>query len=221
VSPTTLRRLAGGTLVAQFGLCLAGGLLHPVVDGRAHSPDALLAPLAPASWTLLLTGTVLLVMAMPAAVSYLAPHVGRVGTVAALVHLAALLVVVVPHLAVESMVAPVLAADPRAVALVDPADGIVDSPLFLAVQTVGGLVMMLSLAVLGVTVVRSSLPTWIGIAMIAALVLIVTPLPVAPLLTGLQVEVPRGLAMAGVGLLLLRSARRSPAAPAHRQVVAA
>ncbi|WP_299050539.1 hypothetical protein [uncultured Nocardioides sp.] len=205
MSPRTLQRAGGVTLVVQFALCLAGGLLHPVVDGRAHSAAALTAAGGPVALSLLLTGTVLLVVAFPVAVVHLAPHVGRVGTIAAIGHLVALVVVVVPHLAVELMVAPVIARDPAAAHLIDPADSIVDAPVFLATQAIGGLVMMGCLAVLGITVVRSSLPSWIGWTMVAALVVLLVPVPVLPFLAGLQIEVPRGLALAAVGVLVVRA----------------
>lgn len=205
MSPRTLLRAGGVTLVVQFVLCLAGGLLHPVVEGRAHSAEALTAAGGPVALTLLLLGTVLLVVAFPVAIVHLAPHVGRVGTVAAIGHLVALVVVVVPHLAIELMVAPVIARDPGAAHLIDPADTIVDAPVFLATQALGGLVMMGCLAVLGVTVVRSGLPSWIGWTMVAGLVVLFVPVPVLPFLAGLQIEVPRGVALAAVGVLVVRA----------------
>ncbi|MCH1868999.1 hypothetical protein [Nocardioides sp. CFH 31398] len=220
MSPRTLTRASGAALVVQFLLCLAGGVLHPVVEGRAHSAEALTAAGGPVALTLLLSGTVLLVVAFPAAIAHLAPHVGRVGTVAAIGHLVALVVVVVPHLAVELMVAPVLARDAGAVHLIDPTDSIVDAPVFLASQALGGLVMMGCLAVLGVTVVRSALPSWIGWSMVAALVVLFVPLPALPVLMGLQIEVPRGLALAGVGVLVLRALGPAPDGRERTDVVA-
>lgn len=217
MSPRQLLRGSAVLLVVQFLLCLAGGLLHPVVDGRAHSVEALTAPLAPLALSLILAGTVVGVVALPGAIAWLAPHVGRVGTGAAVTYWLGLLVVVLPHLSTELFVAPVLARDPAGQAFVHDGDMIFDGAVFIATQTIGGLVMMLALAVLGVCVVRSALPSWIGWVMVLALVLIATPIPLAPGLTGAIVEVPRGLATAAIGVLVLRDLRRGETT-APRQV---
>lgn len=47
VTPALLYRLGAVSVVAAFPLNLAGGLLHPVVDGAAHSVPALSAPINP------------------------------------------------------------------------------------------------------------------------------------------------------------------------------
>jgi hypothetical protein len=46
------------------------------------------------------------------------------------------------------------------------------------------------------------MPRWTGALMAAAPIFLLLPVPEAPVLTGLLVELPRGLAVAGIGYTL-------------------
>ena len=69
---------------------------------------------------------------------------------------------------------------------------------------------MLGLLLLGIAVVRSgSLPRWAGVLMAIAPVLLLIPLPELPLVTGLIIELPRGLAVAAMGYALITGERKT------------
>lgn len=209
-----LLALGGHALIASFVLSLAGGLAHPVVDGNAHNVASLTAPGSPWGQILIYAGALLLMFGLPAAYAWLAPRVGALGFVGFSLYFLGNAVSAQGHLVVEAFVAPEIAR--RAPELV-PADGsIVDAPLFALVQVVGGLVFVAGLLVIGVALLRSgAAPRWIGSAFVIAAVLAVTPLPEAPILSGLQIELARGLAVAGLGVLMLRRARRAVPVPQH------
>jgi hypothetical protein len=62
---------------------------------------------------------------------------------------------------------------------------------------------MLGLVVLGIAVLRSQvMPRRTGLFMAAAPIFLLLPVPEAPVLTGLLIELPRGLAVAGMGYTL-------------------
>ncbi|GAA2542574.1 hypothetical protein [Pseudonocardia hydrocarbonoxydans] len=201
-----LLSLGGHALIASFVVSLAGGLAHPVVDGDAHSVASLTAAASPYAQILIYVGALLLMFGLPAAYAWLAPHVGRLGFAGFSLYFLGNAVSAQGHLVVEAFVAPEIAR--RAPELVPDDGSILDAPLFATVQVVGGLVLVAGLVVLGVALLRTPVvPRWIGIASIVAGVLAVTPLPEAPVLSGLQIELARGLAVAGLGVLMIRRAR--------------
>ena len=62
---------------------------------------------------------------------------------------------------------------------------------------------MLGLVMLGIAVLRSRvMPRWTGALMAVAPVFLLLPVPEAPVVTGLLIELPRGLAVAGMGYTL-------------------
>lgn len=208
-----LLALGGYALIASFVLSLAGGLAHPVVDGNAHSVASLTAPGSPWGQILIYAGALLLMFGLPAAYAWLAPHVGKLGFAGFSLYFLGNAVSAQGHLVVEAFVAPEIAR--RAPELVPDDGSIVDAPLFALVQVVGGLVLVAGLLLLGVALLRSgAVPRWIGVAAVVGGVLAVTPLPEAPILSGLQIELARGLAVAGLGLLMVRRAREDAPAPA-------
>jgi hypothetical protein len=72
-------------------------------------------------------------------------------------------------------------------------------------------VYMLGLVVLGIAVFRSRvMPRCTGALMAASPIFLLLPMPEAPVLTGLLIELPRGLAVAGMGYaLFVRGSERS------------
>ncbi|MFD1813783.1 hypothetical protein [Rhodococcus gannanensis] len=206
ITPAFLYRLSAGAVVAAFVLNLTGGLLHPVVDGNSHSVDSLTAWSSPWAQLILLVGTVVQLAALPGIYAWIAPRVGVGGLVAFVTLYASLMLTALPHLAVEAFVSYELASDPGTAHLV-PADGsLFPSTTFTAIQTMFGLAYMLSLIVLGVVLARSSaVPRWIGIVMAIGGLICVVPWPEAPGVTGLVIELPRGLAFAAIGVLILRA----------------
>lgn len=110
------------------------------------------------------------------------------------------------HLVVEGLVAPAIA---RAAPELVPDDGsILAAPGFALLQMVGGLVLLAGLALTGVALMRTAgVPRWIGAAALAGAVLLFVPLPEAPVLSGLHVELLRGIAVAGLGVVMIREVR--------------
>ena len=105
--------------------------------------------------------------------------------------------------AYEAFVVPVLAADAATSALVALGGAIPSSAPFAVLQGVGGLVYMLGLVLLGIAVFRSGvIPRWTGALMAASPIFLLVPVPEAPVLTGLLIELPRGLAVAAMGYAL-------------------
>ncbi|MET0187839.1 MAG: hypothetical protein ABW212_02500, partial [Pseudonocardia sediminis] len=207
--------LGGYALIASFLLSLAGGMLHPVVDGRSHSVAALTAPGTPWGQLLIYAGALALMFGLPAAYSWLGPRVGVLGFAGFSLYFLGNALSAQAHLVVEAMVAPEIAR--RAPELVPDDGSIVASPLFGTVQLTGGLVLMAGLLVMGIALVRQSVvPRWIGATAIAGAVLLATPLPEVAVLTGVQVELLRGITVAALGVYMIRAVRagRVGAAPA-------
>src|SRR3712207_9058253 len=62
------------------------------------------------------------------------------------------------------------------------------------------------LLLLGIALLRSgAVPRWIGGLGVLGAVLAFVPLPVLPVLSALQIELPRGLMVAALGVLAVRS----------------
>ncbi|WP_244165076.1 hypothetical protein [Rhodococcoides fascians] len=66
ITPSLLYRLSGIAVVVAFVFNLIGGTLHPVVGGWAHSVEALSEPFNPYAQYLLLIGTLLQFLGLPA-----------------------------------------------------------------------------------------------------------------------------------------------------------
>ena len=208
-------KLSGAALIGSFVLSVAGGALHPIVDGESHSVAALTAPASPYAQLLIYAGAVLLTAGLPAMFVFLAPHVGRIGITGILLYFFGNLLSVQGHLVVEAFVAPEIARDPATRHLISSNGEIIASDAFIAFQIAGGVVFIASLVLLGIGLFRSGVvPKAVGAFLIAGAALMFVPLPEIPVLTGLHIELPRGLAVAAVGLAMIRAARS--AAPAAR-----
>lgn len=206
---TTLFRGSALCLVASFVLSLAGGVLHPIVDGRSHSVDSLLAPFSPEAQMLIYAGAVLLMLGLPGVYAWFRRDLGRLGFVGVLLYFVGNALSAQSHLVVEGFVAPAVAADPGARHLVPDDGSIIASAPFVALQVVGGLVLVGGMLVTGAALVRSrTLPTWLGVLLLLGAVATFVPFPEVPVLTGLLIEVPRGVTVAVLGILVLRGLRR-------------
>jgi hypothetical protein len=82
---------------------------------------------------------------------------------------------------------------------------------------VGGPVLLLGQILLGVAVIRSrSLPRWPGALLIVGGMLAPVPLPEIAALAGVLFELPRGLAVAALGWIMLTETQ--PAVPERTDV---
>jgi len=208
VDPARRRLVVGGgvMLLASAVLSLAGGVAHPVVDGNAHSVASLLAPGSPWAQLSIYAGALALMMGLPAAWGWFAPRAGVLGTLGFGLYFLGNALSAQGHLVVEGLVAPAIAqAAPELV----PDDGsILAAPGFALLQMVGGLVFLAGLALTGVALLRTAgVPRWIGAAALAGSLLLFVPLPEAPVLSGLHVELLRGIAVAGLGVVMIREVR--------------
>lgn len=215
---TRLLSLGGAALVGSAVLSLAGGLAHPVVDGRAHSVDALLAPGSPWGQLSIYAGALLLMFGLPAAYAWLAPRVGVLGFLGFSGYFLGNAVSAQAHLVVEALVAPEIAR--RAPELIPDDEAIVAAEPFALIQVVGGLVLVIGLIVLGIALVRQpGALRWAGVFAILGGLATFVPLPQAPIVTGLQIELFRGLAVAVLGVALMRAATRTTAPSDDRAAV--
>ena len=203
MSTTTLTRLSGLALMAAFALALAGGILHPVIGGDSHAAPSLAQPLFPTAHLLVFLGEICLLFGLPGLYATIAPKTGLLGLLGFLLYFFANATLASFVTAYEAFVVPVLAADPATSALVAPGGTIPSSAPFAVLQGVGGLVYMLGLVLLGIAVFRSGvMPRWTGALMAASPIFLLVPVPEAPVLTGLLIELPRGLAVAAMGYTL-------------------
>jgi hypothetical protein len=205
ITPALLYRLSAWAIIVAFVLNLTGGLLHPVVDGNSHSADSLTAWTSPWAQLILLVGTVVQLVGLPGVYAWIAQRAGFAGLIAFVTLYASLMLTALSHLTVEAFVSYELASDP-ALAHLLPGDGsLFPSTIFVTIQTVFGLAYMLSLIALGVVLMRTrAVPRWIGAIMAIGGVICVIPWPEAPGVTGLVIELPRGLAFAAIGAAILR-----------------
>lgn len=209
ITPDLLYRLSARAVIVAFALNLIGGLLHPVVGGNSHSAESLTSGASPWAQIVLLVGTIVQLIALPGIYAWIAPRTGVAGLVGFVVMYFALMLVSLTHLTIETFASYELAADPATAHLV-PADGsLFPSETFVVLQTVSGLTFVLSLIVIGVVLLRTrAVPRWIGAVMTLGGVVAVVPWPEIPGFTGLVIELPRGLAFAAIGLLILRAQGR-------------
>jgi hypothetical protein len=206
MSTSTLYRLSAWCLIGSFVLSLAGGLAHPVVDGESHSVEVFLAARSPWAQYLIYAGAVLLMLGLPGGYLWVRERVGVLGLVGFVGYMLGNALSAMAHLVVEAFVGPALAADPDAAHLVNAT--IVDTTSFVTLQAVGGVVFVLSLVVIVVALTRAGvLPVWTGVLLALGVLAVMVPFPERPVLTGLLVEVPRGVLVATLGALVLRGLR--------------
>lgn len=208
---SSLYRLSGLCLIASFVLSLAGGVLHPIVDGDSHSVEALLASRSPGAQLLIYAGAVCLMLGLPGGYAWFRERLGTLGFIGFVGYMIGNALSAMSHLVVEAFVAPVVAADPDARHLIDADGGIIDSSSFITLQVVAGLTFMLSMLVIGIAIIRAQgIPTWIGAVMVVGALALTVPLPEVEGLTGVLIELPRGLMVASLGVIMLRELSRRP-----------
>lgn len=216
ITSSLLTRLSAIGVVVAFGFNLTGGLLHPVVDGNAHSVESLTSAAGPWSAALLLTGTVLQLISLPGVYAWFAARAGVLGLVSFVTLYLSSMLVSITHLSVEAFATYALASNPDTAYLV-PADGSLFTGAFPTMQMISGLVFMLSMVVFGAVLVRTrAVPVWIGAVTTVGGLILLVPWPELPGISGLIVELPRGLAFAAVGVLILRAGRTSDVSPTRR-----
>lgn len=215
MSRTTLDRLSGLALILAFALSLAGGLLHPIVEHQSHSVVSMGLPAFPVAHLLIFLGGALLLAGLPAAYARIADRAGALGLVGFALYFLVNATFIQFFMGYEAFVAPALAADHATHHLADMGGAITGSPAFAALQGVGGPIFMLGLLLLGIAVARSGvMPRWAGVLMAVSPVLLLLPIPELPLVTGLIIELPRGLAVAAMGYTLIAGARAAAPLPA-------
>jgi hypothetical protein len=211
MSITTLTRLSGLALIAAFALTLTGGILHPVIGGDSHAAPSLAQPLFSMAHLLIFLGEICLLMGLPGLYARIAPRTGLLGLFGFVLYFFANATLASFVSAYEAFIVPVLAIDPATSALVAPGGAIPSSAPFAVLQEIGGLVYMLGLVVLGIAVFRSRvMPRWTGVLMAASPIFLLLPIPEAPILSGLLIELPRGLAVAGIGYTLFARGDEEP-----------
>lgn len=204
-SRETVLRLCGAALAIGGVLCIAGGTLHPIVDGKGHSVEALTSPGTPIAQSLLALGTVGLILGLPGMYAWMRPRLGTAGFVGIVLYLVGNVTTAAGHLAIELFVAHPLAEDPATAQLIADNDNMVDTTAFLVFNQGGGMVMLLGMALLGVSMLRNhTVPRWIAVLTLIGMVAFFLPMPAVQHLTGFVWESPRGIAVAAIGLLMLR-----------------
>ncbi|WP_054814710.1 hypothetical protein [Nocardia arizonensis] len=205
LSRETVLRLCGGALTVGGALCIAGGTLHPIVAGKGHSVEALTSPGTPAAQILLGIGTVLLVLGLPGMYAWLRRRLGMVGFLGLLCYLIGNIVTATGHLTVELFVAHPFAEDPATAHLIADNDNMIDSTAFMLFNTLGGLVMLAGMGLLGASLLRHrSVPRWIAVLTLVGMVGFFLPIPATEGLSGFIYEAPRGIAVAAIGVLMMR-----------------
>lgn len=199
----TLRRLSGLTLILAGPLCILGGVLHPVVDGHAHDVHALTTDHAVGSLALL-AGEVLLLLGLPAVYGWLAPRLGVTGLVGFVLYVLGNMLNAVPHLVIMGFAGDHLAENhPDALS---ENDVILAAPAFEAEQIVTGIMFLVGLLLFGIALTRAAgLPRWIGAVAIVGAILPFVPLPVVEVVTGIQIETARAVAVMALGYLAWKS----------------
>jgi hypothetical protein len=200
----TLRRLSGAAAVASGPLCILGGMLHPVEEGKAHNVAALASQHAVGSAALLL-GTVLLLVGLPGVYGWLAPRLGTLGLVGFLLYFVGNILNAIPHLVIMAFAGSELAHHPE---MISENEVILAAPGFETEQVISGIGFILGLVLLGIALLRGQgVPRWLGWTTVTGAALLFVPLPLMPVVSGLQIELPRGLVIIGLGLLAIRSTR--------------
>ncbi|MBF6355204.1 hypothetical protein IU449_11735 [Nocardia higoensis] len=204
-SRETVLRMCGAALAIGGPLCIAGGTIHPIVDGKGHSVEALTSPGTPLAQSLLGIGTVLLVLGLPGLYAWMRPRLGTVGFIGLLCYLVGNITTAAGHLTVELFVAQRLASDPATAHLIADNDNMIDSTAFLIFNQGGGLVMLTGMGLLGASMLRNdTVPRWIAVLTLIGMVAFFLPMPAVQHLTGFVWEAPRGIAVAALGILMLR-----------------
>ncbi len=189
-------------------LSLAGGLLHPIVGHESHSATSISHPGFPVAHLMVFLGGAFLLIGLPGLYARIAPGAGLLGLLGFALYFLANATIVQGFAAYEAFVAPVLASDQATSGVLEPDGALASSAPFVLLQGLGGVALMLGMLLLGISIVRSRIfPAWTGALLAAAPVLLLMPVPETPVLTGLLIEAPRGLAVAAIGFALLNRRR--------------
>lgn len=200
-----LRRLGGAALTIGGLACIVGGTLHPIVDGDAHSVAALHGAGAPWAQILLAVGTTLLLLGLPVMYAWLAPRIGIVGLVGLVAYMVGNLVTAAGHLTVELFVAYPFAHNPSTAGLIADDDTMLGTTEFAMLNTIGGLVMLGGMGLLGASLIRHRcVPLWIGVLTVIGMVGFMVPIPAVEGISGFIYEAPRGIAVIAIGVLMIR-----------------
>lgn len=220
MTTSTLYRLSAYALVLSFVFSLLGGVLHPVIDGQSHSAEVFLAPWSPWAQYSIYVGALFLMLGLPGGYLYFREEVGRLGFVGFAMYMLGNALSAMSHLVVEAFVGPTMAADPQGRHLISDNGEIFDGAAFITLQAVGGLIFVFSLILIGIALIRSrTIPSWIGLTLIVGVLPLFVPFPERAVIAGLIVEVPRGLMVASLGVIILRRLDRTEAsASAERQL---
>jgi len=220
MTTNNLYRLSAYALVAAFVFSLVGGLAHPVVDGHSHSVESFLAPASPWAQISIYVGAIFLSLGLPGCYLWFRERLGVLGFVGFLLYFVANAVSAQSHLVVEAFVGPTIAEDPTTRHLIPDNGSIFDAGPFMALQAVGALTLIGSLIVIGIALIRApGLPTWLGWFLTLGAALLLIPFPEAPVLSGIQVEVPRGVAIFVLAVIMLRELAARSAARAPQRLV--
>ncbi|MFF0815900.1 hypothetical protein ACFYVR_12230 [Rhodococcus sp. NPDC003318] len=208
ITSALLYRLSGFALVAALAFNLAGGMLHPVDEDGGHSIGALSTHSVPYPQYLILVGSILLMLGLPGMYAWVSRKAGLAGLISFVGFFVASTVMAMAHLAVEAFIAVPLAGTPAGEGVLSGTDTIIATTPFAALMIVAGLGLMLGMVVFGVALLRSgAVPRWISAVMIAGGLILLAPIPYAPVLSGLVIELPRGVAFAAIGVLMIRATR--------------
>lgn len=223
ITPNFLYRTSGVSVIAAFVLNLVGGTMHPVVGGWAHSVEALSEPFNPYAQYFLFAGTLLQLLGLPAVYVWVSKKAGALGLIGFVLYFVANMLVVLPHLIVEAFVSvPISTSYEAAHFLIPDDDSLFAAPAFQNTQLVAGLIFMFSMLLIGIALVKSrAVPLWIGGVMVLGALVLLMPIPQAPVLSGLVIEIPRGLAIAAIGVLMIKGSKDSGAVNADAPVGAA
>lgn len=223
MSNTTISRLSGLALMMAFLFSLTGGLLHPVIEHQSHSVASASRPEFPVAHLLIFLGGAFLLVGLPGLYTRMAPKAGLLGLTGFVLYFLTNATVVQGSAAHEPFVSPVVASNPATSGLIAPNGALSTSVPFALMQGIGGIAFMLGMLTLGIAVVRSHVfPGWTGVLLAVAPLLLLLPIPETPVLTGLLIELPRGMAVAAIGYMLVthhKSEDASDALPLGRPVV--
>ncbi len=204
-SSETVLRLCGAALSLGGALCVAGGTLHPIVAGKGHSVEALTSGGTPIAQTLLGLGTVALVLGLPGMYAWMRTRLGPIGFLGVVCYLIGNIVTATGHLIVELFVAYPFASDPDTAHLIADNDNMIDTTAFALFNTLGGLVMLAGMGLLGASMLRNAtVPRWIALLTLFGMVGFFLPIPATAGISGFVYEAPRGIAVAAIGVLMLR-----------------
>ncbi|MBL0746989.1 hypothetical protein [Nocardioides baculatus] len=205
MTTTTLYRLSALALIMSFVLSLLGGVLHPVIDGQSHSVEVFLAPRSPWAQYLIYAGAVFLMLGLPGGYLFFREELGKLGFVGFTTYMVGNALSAMAHLVVEAFVGPTLAADPQGRHLVSDTGEIFDATSFVVLQAVGGLIFVFGLILIGIALIKAGgIPSWIGIMLVLGVLPLFVPFPERAVVAGLIVEVPRGLMVASLGILMIQ-----------------